>query len=158
MFDRMKNEYKAIMFGRNGMDSLNRALLAIAAGLAALQFLYSLISGRSGGMYAAALALIAVAVFRFFSRNTYKRGAENMMFSQLWGSLKQRIAASQAAQNQYRQNPYRKPKPSKQEKEAQRRTKVVSCNKCGQKLRVPKGKGKIRVFCKNCGEAFEMKS
>ncbi len=162
MLDKLKNEYKAIMFGRNGMDSLNRALLGLAAIIAALQFLYSLISGRVGGMYAAAIGLVVVAVFRFFSRNTYKRGAENMMFSQLWAGIKQRRAASRASQaaNPYRQNqnPYRTPKPPKAEKDAQRRTKVVVCQKCGQKLRVPKGKGKIRVFCKNCGEAFETKS
>ena len=162
MLDKLKNEYKAIMFGRNGMDSLNRALLALAAIVAGLQFLFTLISGRAGGMYAAAVGLIAVAVFRFFSRNTYKRGAENMMFSQLWAGLKQRRAASKAAaaNNPYRQsqNPYRQPKPNKNAKEAARRTKVVVCGKCGQKLRVPKGKGKIRVFCKNCGEAFEAKS
>ena len=161
MLDKLKNEYKAIMFGRNGMDSLNRALLALAAIVAALQLLYTFVSGRTGGMYAAAVGLVIVAVFRFFSRNTYKRAAENMMFSQLWNGLKQRRAASRAnqANNPYRQNnnPYRQPK-TKADKEAQRRTKVVVCQKCGQKLRVPKGKGKIRVFCKNCGEAFEAKS
>ncbi len=165
MLDRLKNEYKAVMFGRNGMDSLNRALLALAAIVAALQFLFTLISGRAGGMYAAAAGLVAVAVFRFFSRNTYKRGAENMMFSQFWMGLKQRRAASKAnrAPNPYRQNPYRQqPAKGKKDasgnKDAQRRTKIVTCQKCGQKLRVPKGKGKIRVFCKNCGEAFEAKS
>lgn len=163
MFDRMKNEYKAVMFGRNGMDTLNRALLVIAAALTALQLLFWLVTGRSGGMYTAALALVAVAAFRFFSRNMYKRGAENMMFSQIWAGIKQRFAASKAArgarpQNPYRTNPYRAPRPTKAERDAKRLTKVVSCQKCGQKLRVPKGKGKIRVFCKNCGEAFEMKS
>ncbi len=162
MLDKLKNEYKAIMFGRNGMDSLNRALLALAAIIAALQFVYTLVSGRPGGMYAAAIGLVVVAIFRFFSRNTYKRGAENMMFSQLWTGLKQRRATSRAAaaNNPYRQspNPYRTPKPKKADKDAHRLTKVVVCKKCGQKLRVPKGKGKIRVFCKNCGEAFEAKS
>ncbi len=164
MFERLKNEYKAVMFGRNGMDSLNRALLLFAVIIAALQFVFTLVTGRPGGMYAAAAGLIVVAVFRFFSRNTYKRGAENMMFSQLWAGIKQRRQMNKAnqAQNPYRQNPYRaKPtgaKATKESKEAARRTKVVTCQKCGQKLRVPKGKGKIRVFCKNCGEAFEAKS
>ena len=160
MLDKLKNEYKAVMFGRNGMDELNRALLAAAAGASLLQLAFSFLTGRAGGGYAIAIGLVAVAVFRFLSRNTYKRGAENMMFTQLWTGLKQRIAAKRAnrAPNPYRTNPYRAQKPAKEEKKTKRLTMVVSCKKCGQKLRVPKGKGKIRVFCQSCGEAFEMKS
>ena len=29
------------------------------------------------------------------------------------------------------------------------------CPKCNQEMRAPKGKGKILVTCKNCGEKFE---
>ncbi|MCI8478964.1 MAG: hypothetical protein HFE97_11650 [Oscillospiraceae bacterium] len=32
------------------------------------------------------------------------------------------------------------------------------CPNCGQHLRVPRGKGKITVTCRNCGMSFEEKS
>ena len=32
------------------------------------------------------------------------------------------------------------------------------CPNCGQQLRVPRGKGKITVTCRNCGVSFEEKS
>ena len=39
-----------------------------------------------------------------------------------------------------------------------RQYKVFSCSNCGQKLRVPRGKGKIRVTCRNCHAQFFMRS
>ncbi|MBR5948660.1 MAG: hypothetical protein IKZ82_08475 [Clostridia bacterium] len=36
--------------------------------------------------------------------------------------------------------------------------KYFRCPKCGKEYRAPKGKGKIRVTCKECGEQFEKKS
>ncbi len=36
--------------------------------------------------------------------------------------------------------------------------KIVKCPKCGQKLRLPRGKGKITVTCKRCFYEFKMKS
>lgn len=32
------------------------------------------------------------------------------------------------------------------------------CPNCGQYLRVPRGKGKITVNCRNCGASFEERS
>ena len=29
------------------------------------------------------------------------------------------------------------------------------CPNCGQQLRVPKGKGKLNITCRNCGVSFE---
>jgi len=36
--------------------------------------------------------------------------------------------------------------------------KYLICPQCTQRLRVPRGKGKIRVTCTNCGNVFETRS
>jgi glutaredoxin 3 len=35
---------------------------------------------------------------------------------------------------------------------------IVKCPSCGAKLRLPSGKGKLRVTCTNCSSRFEVKS
>lgn len=146
-----------MMRGRNGMDRLNRALLALAAIVLALQFIFTFVSGRSGMMYGMSIGLVVVAAFRFFSRNLMRRGSENMMYTQLTESFKQRLAYRKAARGQApaANNPFHG---GPNNSERKRRTKIVTCKTCGQKLRIPKGKGKIRVHCAKCGNAFELKS
>lgn len=36
--------------------------------------------------------------------------------------------------------------------------KYISCPSCGQRLRIPKNKGKIKVRCPKCKEKFDAKS
>ena len=36
--------------------------------------------------------------------------------------------------------------------------KYFRCPTCGQLLRVPKGKGRIHISCRNCGASFEKKT
>ena len=36
--------------------------------------------------------------------------------------------------------------------------KIFKCPKCGQKLRVPRHKGKIAIHCRKCGEEFIRKT
>jgi RNase P subunit RPR2 len=39
-----------------------------------------------------------------------------------------------------------------------RQYKYLICPQCTQRLRVPRGKGRIRVTCTRCGNVFETKS
>lgn len=36
--------------------------------------------------------------------------------------------------------------------------KIYKCPKCGQKIRVPRHKGKIAIRCRKCGEEFIRKT
>ena len=42
--------------------------------------------------------------------------------------------------------------------EQRKEYKIFKCPSCGVKLRVPRGKGKIKVTCRQCGATFEEKS
>ncbi len=68
------------------------------------------------------------ASFRMYSRNTYKRQQENQRFRLILRPLRDR-------QHRY----YR-------------------CPRCRQKIRVPRGKGKILITCPSCKEKFQKKT
>jgi ribosomal protein L37AE/L43A len=79
-------------------------------------------------MHLAAYVLMGIALFRTFSRNTYKRYRENRKFLMLVGRLKDR-------EHRY-----------------------FECPRCRQPVRVPKGKGKIAISCPKCKEKFVKKT
>lgn len=68
------------------------------------------------------------AIFRMYSRNLEKRRRENRRFTQFFARLRDR-------QNRY-----------------------FSCPRCRQRVRVPRGKGKIVIKCPACGERFTKKT
>lgn len=131
---------KAWFRGRNGFDALNYALLIFAVALAPWRFTRGF-----------AIGFLALAVFRLLSRNVYRRQAENAQFMTLINMIKQRFNNWRSR----RKNTVKhKPSPSW----ADKNYKVVKCPNCKQKLRLPRKKGKLRVHCKTCGEAFEIKT
>lgn len=87
------------------------------------------------------VVFVIYAIFRSFSRNKLKRGLENQAFKkQFLNPVK---------------NSFKNLKPAnKRDKDH----KYVTCSKCGQKLRLPKGKGKVKVKCPKCGNKFEARS
>jgi ribosomal protein L37AE/L43A len=132
--ERPMNWIQRLMYGRYGNDQLNYALL----GLYLVLYLVSLLLSSS------LLSLIAVlcvvwAFYRTFSRKLEKRRAENAKFMSLVGPLIHR---------------YNVNKCRRRDKEHR----YFKCPNCGQQLRVPRGKGKISITCRNCGVSFEEKT
>ena len=143
-----KEKLIRFMQGRYGMDELNKALNAAALiGLFA-SLIVSFASGtsRAGSIVSTVLWIISIAImgfalFRSFSRNIPARRAENE-----WYRL--HIAA-----------PFTKKKNEVKTRRAQAAThRFFKCPKCGQTVRVPKGKGKIKITCPKYGEEFVRKS
>ena len=157
------------MIGRK-LDELNRTLLI--TGLSAM------IAGnllfQTGTLPRKILSLIATAalifaVIRLFAGNPEKRENENIRFlawrtgMRSWlyrakdglrsvpGSV--RNFASRTA-SRFR----RRDRSASGTKASEMHYRVLRCPSCRQKLRVPKGKGKIRVTCTHCGNRFEAKS
>lgn len=90
--------------------------------------------------YPAAVAIMAYAYFRMFSKNTLRRSAENQWY------LKREMKVRGLLQRK------------KKELSQRRIYHIYRCPKCRQKIRVPRGRGKIAVTCRKCGAEFIRRS
>ncbi len=126
------------MAGRNGNDALNRFLIGVDLVLLVLSLF---VGGRIGTLlYPFFLILLVITYFRMFSRNLYKRQAENAKYWQL--------------RNRFLGN-FRLMK----ERWAQRKDyRFFNCPSCHAVMRVPRGRGKIKIVCRKCGNSFVRKT
>ena len=134
----MRDRLTRFMTGRNGNDQLNTCLLVITVVLMLLAGIFSKSLGIV--LYPLTLLLLGLVYFRMFSRNVFRRREENEKFLRLlqrgrtWLRLRK-------------------------ERWVQRRDyKFFTCPFCKTVLRVPRGKGKIKLVCRKCGTSFFGKS
>ncbi|MEE0199714.1 MAG: hypothetical protein U0I51_04095 [Muricomes sp.] len=131
----MKEKLIRFMQGRYGVDTLSKFLLIV--GLAVV-----LISSVIGGdrvrliLYALGWVLIIYCYFRMFSKNVTKRYAENQTFLAKTSKIRGFFWNQKAIWKQRKTHH------------------IYKCPGCGQKIRVPKGKGKIEVRCPKCSKTF----
>ena len=130
----IRNALQRFMYGRYGTDQLHIGLIIAYLVLLVLSMLPGL-----GLLELPALALLVWSLFRMLSRNHAARRAENAKFLKLAGPVIRW---------------YRLRRTIRQDKEHR----YFKCPNCGQQLRVPKGKGTIRVTCRGCGASFQEKS
>lgn len=123
------------MRGRNGSDELGTFALA-------LSIVILLINAFTGlrWLSAIALALALYSCWRMSSKQVAQRQAENRAFVEKLGPLASWMR-----------------NPSSAASEA-RTYKHLTCPSCHQRVRVPRGKGRIRVTCPSCHEKFEARS
>ncbi len=134
----MRNWLQRVMAGRYGVDEYSRFLNIVALVSLVLSILFN--NGLSVFFWLLAIISLVWTYFRMFSRNTYKRRAENNAYLTI------------------RYNMTRKLSGLKQRMQQKRYYRFYKCPKCGITTRVPKGKGKIRITCPKCGEIFQRKS
>ncbi|HOO28352.1 MAG TPA: hypothetical protein PLU43_07790 [Lachnospiraceae bacterium] len=131
----MKEKFRRFMTGRYGTDQFSQFLM-VAALLIMLMSLFV----RVNVIYWIAIVLIIYAYFRVFSRNYSKRYSENQMYLKysfrvrnFWGKIKYKVMQ----RKQYH---------------------IYRCPNCRQKIRIPRGKGKIEIRCPKCGTEFVKRS
>ena len=134
--------------GRYGFDQFSRTLFIAALGVSVLSWFFG---RRAAGVYYAlrgvTLALMGFALFRTFSRNFAARQQE----------LGRYLTAERKVRNWWQNLSIRR-KNYVNVRQDKKNYKYLACPQCMQKLRVPKGKGRIRVTCSKCGNRFEAKS
>ncbi len=131
----MMDFLRRFMAGRYGNDQLNAALLVLGLVLIVVEMVT-----RWSWMGIFILALLCLCYFRMLSRNIPARYAENQKFLRWWGPLANRLRNARL-------------------RFADRKThRYFKCPHCGQRLRVPRGRGKINITCPHCHTQFVRKS
>ena len=134
----MKEKLARFMAGRNGNDQLNVFLLGLALALLVIAAIFKDSFGRI--TYIIVFALLGYAYFRMLSRNVYKRREENGKYLRWQYKVQTALRL-------------------RKERWVQRREyKFFSCPSCRASLRVPRGRGKIKIVCRKCGTSFFGKS
>jgi len=131
----MRNKFMRFMQGRYGADSFSKFLMVIAVICIALQLIT-----KNSVFYILSLSLLIYIYYRMFSKNIPRRYAENQKYAKYF--------------NKVRTIFYRKKNYYAQMKDFH----IYKCPNCKQKIRVPKGKGKIAIRCPKCSTEFTKNS
>ena len=135
---KFKEKIAQFMYGRRGTDEFCRFLVIAALVLIVLSWFFG---GVLQSLFSfLGLACLVYGYYRMLSRNIYKRQQENNWY------LRKQTAVTRW---------FRSVKDRWQQRKEYR---FFRCPSCHTLLRVPKGKGKIQLTCRKCGNRFERKS
>ena len=135
MLNNLKMKFARFMQGRNGVDQLSQFLNIVVIVI----FIVSLFV-KWAPLYWFGLGLLGYMYFRVFSKNIPKRSIENQKFCNLRYDLA------------IKKNKWVK------EREQRKIYRFFRCPMCKQKVRVPKGRGKICITCPKCRQEFIRRS
>ena len=151
----MNNYRKPFFSGRNGADELSVTLVVISVivFLDAPIFDEKYIQGiflLLGGI------LFVLGILRSLSTNIGKRRHENQVFLDLFRSKTKEEKERRKREEEEKRE--REKLRKERRKEEEKTHAFFRCPQCGKELRVPKGKGKIKIRCPNCSHEFIRKS
>jgi predicted RNA-binding Zn-ribbon protein involved in translation (DUF1610 family) len=130
----LREKFYRFMQGRYGSDQFNRFLMILAL----VCFVVSLFG--AGIFYVIGIGILVYAYFRMLSKNVYKRREENNVYMRYEYRVRQRFASWKRDMSQRRTHH------------------IYKCPSCRQKIRIPRGKGKIEIRCPKCGRTFIKRS
>lgn len=129
--------FKKMMYGRYGGDQLSRALLVLSF---ILLILTNFLPRNLSILVIIAYIPVVICLLRIFSKNIYKRQQENYKYIIIKNRALDWV--------KHRSNKIKD----------MRTHKYFVCKNCKQKLRVPRGQGKISITCPKCKNTFKAKS
>lgn len=129
------NYFKRFMKDRYGGNQLSLVLFILSI---TLQLIGQI--SKIKIFYIFSYVPLGIGIYRILSKNVQKRRMENYKFSiflspvyKKYNSLKNRIKTS-------------------------KEYKYFRCPNCKQLLRIPRGKGKVKINCSKCNHTFEKRS
>lgn len=135
MLNNLKMKFARFMQGRNGVDQLSQFLNIIV-----MILLIVAIFTKSVILDWLPFVIMGYMYFRIFSKNIPKRSMENQKFC----NMRYDFAI--------KKNNWKK------EWEQRKVYRFFRCPMCHQKVRVPKGRGKICITCPKCRQEFIRRS
>ncbi len=127
----MKEKLQRFMVGRYGVDDFSKFLLGTALALCILDIFIDNVILNSWFF-----VIIIYAYFRIFSKNTMKRYQENLKFLQIKNKVLSKWNSEKSIMKQRKTHH------------------IYKCPTCQQKIRIPKGKGRICITCPKCKTEF----
>ena len=127
----MKEKLRNLMMGRYGIDSFSKFLMGIAVVLCILDIFVNSVFINSWF-----IVIIVYVYYRMFSRNYNKRYQENMKFLQIKNKVVAKFNSEKSIMKQRKTHH------------------IYKCPTCSQKIRIPKGKGRICITCTKCKTEF----
>ena len=137
---RLRYRLSVFMQGRYGWDRFGRFLLIVYFVLYFVQRFK-----QSTVLYYISFALFIYTLFRILSRNVSARYQENVKFESMWRkatSFFKDFSFDKLKSRFFQAKEYH----------------IYKCPRCGQKIRIPRGKGHIMVKCPKCSFEFHKKS
>ena len=131
-FDRMNIRMREFMAGRYGTDDLSKFLLTLTLVLLILSLF-----GRGTWLYLLAMICLIYSYYRILSRDFGRRAAENEKYKSATAGIRKTLRIEKrrfAERKDYR---------------------FFKCPSCSQEVRVPRGKGHIRITCPKCRTQFD---
>ena len=128
----MKERFIRFMAGRYGSDQLSRFTMTVA-----LVFMVLYMITKQPIIYYITMILLILNIFRIFSRNIQARYAENTKYLALRAKVMGFIRGTSRGDAAHR---------------------IYKCPGCHQKVRVPRGRGRIAITCPKCGKEFIKKT
>lgn len=122
------------MRGRYGTDQLYMGMLVLALAL----MLVNLFAGWSV-LTLITWVLLALMLFRSFSRNVGRRSLENLKFLKLWQPVRNKAGLTIRRLKEFRTHRFR------------------TCPSCRAVLRLPRKRGKHTVVCPKCRNSFKVR-
>ena len=121
------------MYGRYGVDQLGNSIFISS-------LIFMVISWLFPPMILISYGLMFYCMYRMFSKQYYKRRAENDLY------LSRTVGIRKFFNRQQNKWKYR------------HTHKYYKCPHCHQYLRVPKGKGEITITCPTCHQQFDKRT
>ena len=134
----MKDWFRRFMQGRYGFDEFARGTLL---GTLILLVLSMFVRGWIGSLLnTGGLLLLIYTYYRVLSRDFSRRYTENQKYLEKTGQIRRRFEREKNIMMQRKD--YH----------------IYACPGCGQKIRIPRGKGMVEITCPKCGNKFTKRS